>query len=61
MSMSNLAVENKKLRLCLERVLLDVKFMTESDVLPPGILDDFIYQDALKLMSSEFLKEFNND
>ena len=49
------------LRTALERILLDVKFMTEQDVLPAHILDDFIYQEALELMSPEFMKEFNND
>ena len=49
------------LRTALERILLDVKFMTEQDVLPAHILDDFIYQKALELMSPKFMKEFNND
>ena len=31
-----------------------------SDI-PFDILDDFIYQEALELMSPEFLKVFNND
>lgn len=53
--------EEQKLRHALERVLLDVKFMTESGLLPAHILDDFIYQTALSLMTPEFMKEFNND
>jgi len=53
--------EEQRLRQCLERVLLDIKFMTETNLLPAYILDDYIYQTALSLMTSEFLKEFNND
>lgn len=55
------ATEIVRLRSALERILLDVKFMTEKDVVPAHILDDFIYQEALSLMSDDFLKEFNND
>lgn len=50
-----------RLRLSLESILLDVKFMTEQDMIPSHILDDFIYQRALELMSPEFLKEFNDE
>ena len=53
--------ELKQLRSSLERVLLDVKFMIEEDLIRDGILDDFIYQEALELMTPEFMKEFNND
>ena len=53
--------EVDRLRVCLERILLDVKFMIESNIIPNDILVDFIYQEALELMSPEFLKEFNND
>jgi hypothetical protein len=53
--------EVDRLRVCLERILLDVKFMIESNIIPNDILDVFIYQEALELMSPEFLKEFNND
>lgn len=53
--------ELKQLRGSLERVLLDVKFMIEDDLIRESILDDVIYQQALELMTSEFLKEFNND
>lgn len=53
--------EVDRLRVCLERILLDVKFMIESNIIPNDILDDFIYQEALELMSPEFLKVFNND
>ena len=53
--------EIKKLRTTMEKILLDIKFMTEEDVLPAHIFDDFIYQEALELMSPEFMKEFNND
>jgi hypothetical protein len=53
--------EVDRLRVCLERILLDVKFMIESNIIPNDILDDFIYQEALELMSPEFLKELNND
>jgi hypothetical protein len=50
-----------RLRLSLERILLDVKFMIEQDMIPNHVLDDFAYQRALELMSPEFLKVFNND
>lgn len=53
--------ELKQLRSSLERVLLDVKFMIEEDLIHDSILDDFIYQEALELMTPEFMKEFNND
>lgn len=53
--------ELKQLRRSLERVLLDVKFMIEEDLIHDSILDDFIYQEALELMTPEFMKEFNND
>ena len=53
--------ELKQLRSSLERVLLDVKFMIEADLIRNSILDDFIYQEALELMTPEFMKEFNND
>ena len=53
--------ELKQLRSSLERVLLDVKFMIEDDLIRDSILDDFIYQEALELMTPEFMKEFNND
>lgn len=51
----------KQLRSSLERVLLDVKFMIEEDLIRDGILDDFIYQEALELMTPEFMEKFNND
>ncbi len=50
-----------RLRLSLESILLDVKFMIEKEMIPSHILDDFIYQRALELMSPEFLKEFNDE
>lgn len=53
--------ELKQLRSSLERVLLDIKFMIEEDLIRDSILDDFIYQEALELMTPEFIKEFNND
>ena len=53
--------ELKQLRSYLERVLLDIKFMIEEDLIRDSILDDFIYQEALELMTPEFIKEFNND
>ena len=53
--------ELKQLRSSLERVLLDVKFMIEEDLIRESILDDFVYQEALELMTPEFMKEFNND
>lgn len=53
--------ELKQLRSSLERVLLDVKFMIEEDLIRDSILDDFVYQEALELMTPEFMKEFNND
>lgn len=56
-----LRIEIVRLRRAFERILLDVKFMTEKDVVPAHILDDFIYQEALTLMTDDFLKEFNND
>lgn len=49
-----------RLRLSLERILLDVKFMVENDTIP-YVLDDFIYQQALELMTPEFMRKFNND
>ena len=55
------ADEIERLRHSLERVLLDIKFMTESDVLPAHILDDVIYQNALERMTKDFLKEFNGE
>jgi len=53
--------ELKQLRSSLEKVLLDVKFMIEEDLIRESILDDFVYQEALELMTPEFMKEFNND
>ena len=53
--------EIEKLRKTMGRILLDIKFMTEQDVLPTHVLNDFIYQEALELMSPEFRKEFEND
>lgn len=53
--------ELKQLRSSLERVLLDVKFMIEEDLIRDSILDDFIYQEALELMTPEFMEKFNND
>jgi len=53
--------EIQKLRKTMERILLDIKFMTEQDVLPTHVLDDFIYQEAIEMMTSEFMKVFNND
>lgn len=50
-----------RLRLSLESILLDVKFMIEKEMIPSHILDDFVYQRALELMSPEFLKEFNDE
>ena len=35
-----------RLRLSLERILLDVKFMIEKEMIPSHILDDFIYQQS---------------
>ena len=49
------------LRSCFERVLLDIKFMTENDIIPDHILDDMIYQNSFELMTEEFMKEFNNE
>jgi hypothetical protein len=53
--------ELKQLRSSLERVLLDVKFMIEEDLIRESILDDFVYQEALELMTPEFMEKFNND
>jgi hypothetical protein len=53
-------IEHNHLKSSFERILLDVKFMIESNIIPEHILNDFIYQQALELMSPEFLKEFNN-
>lgn len=36
------AEEIQRLRSALERILLDVKFMIEEDVVPAHILDDYI-------------------
>jgi len=52
--------ELKQLRSSLERVLLDVKFMIEIDMVPNNVLNDIVYQQALELMTPEFMKEFNN-
>jgi hypothetical protein len=51
------------LRSCFERVLLDIKFMTEArgGIIPDHILDDMIYQNSFELMTEEFMKEFNNE
>jgi hypothetical protein len=53
--------DEQKLRKLLERILLDIKFMTEQGVLPKSVLDDYIYQTALDFMTPEFMKEFNNE
>lgn len=48
------------LRNSLERILLDIKFMSEANMIPNHIFDDVIYQDALNIMNPQFLKVFNN-
>lgn len=53
--------EHNRLKSSFERILLDIKFMIESDIIPEYILDDIIYQRALELMSPEFMKVFNNE
>ena len=53
--------ELKQLRSSLERVLLDVKFMIEIDMVPNNVLNDVVYQEALELMTPEFMEKFNND
>lgn len=53
-------IEEQRPRQSLERILLDLKFMYEDDMIP-YVFDDFIYQTALELMTPEFMKEFNND
>ncbi len=53
--------ELKQLRSSLERVLLDVKFMIEIDMVPNNVLNDIVYQQALELMTPEFMEKFNND
>ena len=49
------------LRKCLERVLLDVKFMVEDSIIPNDVTNDYIYHSALSLMTEDFMKKFNND
>lgn len=53
--------EISRLRGALERVLLDIKFMEEEGLVSPHFLDDIIYQNALELMTPEFLKEFYSE
>ena len=55
------ATEIEKLRKTMERILLDIKVMTEHDVLPTHVLSDFIYQEAIDMMTPEFRKEFENE
>ena len=45
------------LRYCFEKVLIDIKFIIENN----RVFEDHIYQNAFKLMTDEFMKEFNND
>lgn len=59
MTDDNESRDAKRLRGALERVLLDLKFMTEEGLIPHHIFDDIIYQQALELMTSDFMKEFN--
>ena len=58
-TMHNGTTEEQRLRQSLERVLLDLKFMYEGDMIP-YVFDDFIYQTAFELMTPEFMEEFNN-
>jgi hypothetical protein len=53
--------KEEELRKLLERILLDIKFMTEQGVLPETVLDDYIYQTALDFMTPEFMKIFNGE
>lgn len=57
--MHNGMTEEQMLRQSLERILLDLKFMYEGDMIP-YVFDDFIYQTAFELMTPEFMEEFNN-
>jgi hypothetical protein len=57
--MHNGTTEEQMLRQSLERILLDLKFMYEGDMIP-YVFDDFIYQTAFELMTPEFMEEFNN-
>ena len=53
--------ENAELRRALEAILLDIKFLTEDDILPDTMFSDTIYQRALKLMTDDFMKKFNGE
>lgn len=44
------------LRYSFEKVLMDIKFIIEKN----RVFDDHIYQSAFKLMTDEFMEEFNN-
>ena len=53
--------ENAELRRALEDILLDIKFLTEDDILPDTMFSDTIYQRALKLMTDDFMKKFKGE
>lgn len=53
--------EIERLRRALEDILLDIKFLTEDDILPDTMFSDIIYQRALKLMTDDFMKKFKGE
>ena len=53
--------EIEKHVMTLDRIMLDLKFMTEQGYLPKTVLKDFIYQEAVYMMTPEFRKEFENE
>lgn len=58
---SLLEKEIELFRCALEDILLDIKFLTEDDILPDTMFSDIIYQRALKLMTDDFMKKFKGE
>lgn len=58
---SLLEKEIELFRCALEDILLDIKFLTEDDILPDTMFSDTIYQRALKLMTDDFMKKFKGE
>lgn len=56
MEIERLRKLEQDLRYSFEKVLMDIKFIIEKN----RVFDDHIYQSAFKLMTDEFMKEFNN-
>ena len=38
-----------------------IKTATDIDMVPNNVLNDIVYQQALELMTPEFMEKFNND